>query len=348
MSVVTSPPNASLARPKVTFALFAYNQEGFVREAAAAALAQDYSPLEVILSDDCSSDRTYEIMEELATSYEGPHEVRLNRNPVNVGRAGFGAHVNLVMAKATGDLVLLAAGDDISVPRRTRTLVDRWTAAGRPPGSIFSAVRILSDDPSRTGRISRGNRTRELPLLRYVRETRGAVIGASHAITRDLFLEFGPLPDGTQFEDMTLAFRSALAGRILYVDEPLVDWRQHGESLSGSSRYDNPAKWSRWMDALVSAYESYLRDYVHFAADEHRDPRIVSEIHRSIARAHRSRRLASPALLDRLVGALSYTAEYAFADRVAFVLQALGLREHAVYRASSAALRAVRRLRRPG
>jgi len=59
---MTQPSNN---RPLLTFALVSCNQEPFVREAVEAALAQSYSPLEVILSDDCSDDRSFAIMEEL-------------------------------------------------------------------------------------------------------------------------------------------------------------------------------------------------------------------------------------------------------------------------------------------
>jgi len=40
-------------RPLLTFALFGYNQEQYIREAVEGAFAQTYSPLEIILSDDC-------------------------------------------------------------------------------------------------------------------------------------------------------------------------------------------------------------------------------------------------------------------------------------------------------
>ena len=62
------PPEAMLkqmsqsSRPLITFALMAYNQEQLIEEAVAGALAQTYSPLEIILSDDCSTDRTFSIM----------------------------------------------------------------------------------------------------------------------------------------------------------------------------------------------------------------------------------------------------------------------------------------------
>ncbi len=50
----------------VTFALFSYNQERFIREALRGALAQTYSPLQIVISDDCSQDRTFKIIQEQA------------------------------------------------------------------------------------------------------------------------------------------------------------------------------------------------------------------------------------------------------------------------------------------
>ena len=52
-------------KPLLTFAIAAFNQEAFIREAVEAAFAQTYSPLEIVLSDDCSKDRTFDIMKEM-------------------------------------------------------------------------------------------------------------------------------------------------------------------------------------------------------------------------------------------------------------------------------------------
>lgn len=46
----------------VTFMLIACNQERFIREAVEGAFGQTYTPLEVILSDDASADRNFEVM----------------------------------------------------------------------------------------------------------------------------------------------------------------------------------------------------------------------------------------------------------------------------------------------
>ena len=106
-------------KPLLTFAVAAMNQERFIREAVEAAFAQTYSPLEIILSDDCSQDKTFEIMCEMAKAYRGPHRIVLNRNP---RCRCIGGHINRIMEVSQGELILAAAGDDISLPQRAQEI----------------------------------------------------------------------------------------------------------------------------------------------------------------------------------------------------------------------------------
>lgn len=112
-------------QPLVTFSVFAYNQERFIREAIEGAFAQTYQPLEIILSDDCSSDRTLEIMHEMARSYSGPHRVMVRCNDRNVGMLN---HLLLVGREANGEFIVVAAGDDISLPSRVTTLLQCFSS----------------------------------------------------------------------------------------------------------------------------------------------------------------------------------------------------------------------------
>ena len=137
------------AGPLVTFYVCAYNQAAFVREAVKAALAQTYSPLEVLLSDDCSTDGTFEIMQEVVKAYSGPHKVILNRNPLNLGLS---SHVNLIMGLATGELVIAADGDDVSMPQRTERCVEVWLRSGKPAALASSVACIdAAGKPTRRG-----------------------------------------------------------------------------------------------------------------------------------------------------------------------------------------------------
>src|SRR5258706_790207 len=99
-----------MKRPLLPFVVATFNQEAYVRQAITNAFAQTYSPLEIIISDDCSRDRTFIIASEMAATYKGPHTIRLNRNPTNFG---IGGHVNRIMELCRGALVIAAAGDEV-------------------------------------------------------------------------------------------------------------------------------------------------------------------------------------------------------------------------------------------
>lgn len=133
----------------VTFAVFAYNQEQYIREAVEGAFAQTYEPLEIILSDDCSTDRTFEIIQEMAAAYEGPHTVRVRRNPKNIGTVD---HLITVAREAAGKILVVAAGDDISYAERAESIADAWL-----PNSNTLAAFSLADAISAEGHIIRRN-----------------------------------------------------------------------------------------------------------------------------------------------------------------------------------------------
>lgn len=220
----------------VTFALFAYKQEKFIAEAVRAALSQTYSPLEIIISDDCSPDRTFEIIKQEVENYSGPHTIRLNCNEQN---EGVGEHINQVMAMVSGQLIVVAAGDDVSLPHRVETLVAQYEASGRTAMSLYSNATMIGED----GRVKRLFHVNSPDANSYKIERTmmpgSVVLGASHAWDRRVFDIFGPLPENIVFEDRAIPFRSALIGHIVYIEDPLVLYRYHGENISlGSTDYN--------------------------------------------------------------------------------------------------------------
>ena len=221
----------SCNRPRVTFAVVAFRQEEFIREAIEGAFAQDYSPLEILLSDDCSPDKTYALMEELVASYRGPHKVLLNRNQNNLGIAG---HINRVMEIAGGDLIVIAAGDDVSLPHRVSETVSE--ALNEPAAySLFGDLEFFGDEVSGNERFRPDLSSHDLPQM--IRVGGAKVAGPSHAWRREVFDVFGPLPSDAYSEDRVIPFRSALLGRVKWVPKVWARYRLHDSSISSTNRY---------------------------------------------------------------------------------------------------------------
>ena len=96
--------------PKVSVVMPAYNAEKYIGEAIDSILNQTFEDFEFIIIDDCSSDRTAEIIK----SYTDKR-IRFYQNEHNMGVA---ATLNRGLDLATGEYIARMDSDDISLPER--------------------------------------------------------------------------------------------------------------------------------------------------------------------------------------------------------------------------------------
>jgi len=228
-------PEDTPERPLVTFVLVAYNQEKFIREAVEGVFAQTYTPLEIILSDDCSPDRTFAIMQEMAAAYRGPHRVRAVQTRPNLGII---QHVLMRGREAQGEIVVMGAGDDVSKPNRVAVLAQAFTPE---VGAVYSLSDLIDEHGTliRKG-IERGSRpisfdamiARSMCLagdISHVNVTQGSTA----AYRSELF--WAPINQDRKSytEEMVLCFYGHLLGlRVELVPESLVAYREHLGALT--------------------------------------------------------------------------------------------------------------------
>lgn len=228
MSSVAQQKTISNECPLVTFALFSYNQERYICAALEGAFSQNYSPLEIILSDDFSSDRTFEFMKQKAKEYNGPHKIILNQNHQNIGVC---AHINKVFGLANGELIIIAAGDDISLPSRTQSITKVWKTSGAT--AIYCESHVINNKGNKVGYWNLPKDKDSLTKLDCNNKFDAvSFYGAGAAYSAEIFKKFGELPQDIRNEDYNLAMRAALMKGIHYVNEPLLCYRKHADNLS--------------------------------------------------------------------------------------------------------------------
>jgi glycosyltransferase involved in cell wall biosynthesis len=253
---------ARVTRPLISFPVVAYNQERFIAEAVKGAFSQTYSPLEIILSDDCSTDRTYQIMTEMAVLYNGPHKVILNRNQNNLG---VGGHVNRIMELAQGALIVPSAGDDVSLPERVEKVYLTWRATDGKGMSIYSNMISVDDIGNQHGALAHPRYRPDFSLSNMIAGHESVLPGCAHSWSREVFDTFGPVLTPLLREDAVIPFRSALIGDVCYIDECLVLYRRHSSNTITdedkirdlSSFIDRIRIWTAEMKAV---YINWLRD----------------------------------------------------------------------------------------
>jgi glycosyltransferase involved in cell wall biosynthesis len=216
-------------RPLATFALFAYNQEAFILQAVEGALAQTYEPLEIILSDDCSSDLTFQHMVRMAKSYNGPHRIIVRRNASNSGLA---SHLNKVIELSAGQIIVLAAGDDISYPTRTATSV-KLLGMDRSFASVLVSADIIDVKGNITGEALLSHEEACVQDVRDLLDLKAKTLGAARAFRRDVWQSFPPLQPSCPTEDTPMLLRTLIVGKSVLSSNKELAYRRHNSNLSG-------------------------------------------------------------------------------------------------------------------
>ena len=235
-------------KPLITFTVTSYNQRDYIREAVQGAFDQTYSPLEIIMSDDCSQDNSYQIMEEMANSYRGPHKIVLNRNEKNLGIA---AHTSRIVNLAEGEIIVFADGDDISMPERTQKSYELFAAHRDCFYVNFSIVKFYGRDLKLLPQ-----EKKHYPLIKYAVEELDLVrkfpVSGATAIVKSVFQDFGELLPTTPVQDSPIQLRYLLAGPILKSEDPQIYYRIHGKNLAASH--------NKYVLDFTRIHQQYVKD----------------------------------------------------------------------------------------
>lgn len=118
-----APASFQFLKPLVSILIPAYNAERWVADAVRSALAQTWPNKEIILVDDGSTDRTFQIARSLASS-----QVQV----VSTANQGAAAARNHACRLAQGEFIQWLDADDLLAPDKIQRQMTAWAANPRP------------------------------------------------------------------------------------------------------------------------------------------------------------------------------------------------------------------------
>jgi glycosyltransferase involved in cell wall biosynthesis len=199
------------ATPLVTVIVICHNYGHYLAEAIDSALGQSYSPLEVLVIDDGSTDDSVAVAEGYGD------RIRLLTQP----NAGLERTVNRAVAEATGELFCFLSADDVFERTYVATLV---SALQQRTYADFAYARARYFG-ARTGL------TRTVPFSASLLAGRLNYVNGSALTRRRDFLAVGGYSEDlgdVGFDDWDFWLRMIEAGkRGTYVRQPLLRWRRH-------------------------------------------------------------------------------------------------------------------------
>jgi glycosyltransferase involved in cell wall biosynthesis len=227
-------------RVRTAVVLCTHNGHAHVRELLQSIAAQTQEVDELHVFDWNSSDTTPRVIEdalrELGVQADGLHRMDTAPGPA----ASFIAAMLHVARHSHADLLLLADQDDVWVPTKVSVLVSTYQA--EPFDLAHSDVRVVYEssgriDPSFYGCGGPFVRARHEPPCTVL--LTNPAVGMSMAVRRT-WLEQIREPLGGHYwvmHDWALMILCWMqSGRLRYVEQPLVDYRQHESNLLGASK----------------------------------------------------------------------------------------------------------------
>jgi len=187
-----------------------YNLEKQIRESLQSVLEQSYGNLEVVISDDCSTDQTWNIINEVVTKYRrsgGAHTIILSRNEKNIGIM---RNFEKAFSLAHGEIIVECDGDDISLSNRVSRIAEEFAKDRKLCRVIHNGIKVNEN----------GRAVGHLFPINGV----WSPIGAAEAYRVDKNEQW-PLTNPDCFQDYVYAFRAIMRGKSIAVDEDLILYR---------------------------------------------------------------------------------------------------------------------------
>jgi glycosyltransferase involved in cell wall biosynthesis len=214
--------------PQVSIAMISYQQKEYIVEALQSVIEQDYPNLQIVVSDDHSTDGTAQLIAEFADRYPGRIIALLNDN-----RLGITKNSNRALERCTGDYIAFIGGDDVFLPGKISRQV-AWFEERKERVLCGHQVEVFYESGARAPH----------PFLRMMRVRRGK--GAAGVIRRGAFaacsimVRADKIPRHGFDENVPLVSDYVLWAEVLAnggeygaIPGTYARYRRHGANVSG-------------------------------------------------------------------------------------------------------------------
>lgn len=226
----------------VSVAMASYNGEKYIREQIESIFAQTHRHIELIITDDASTDDTVAVIKEMQLKYP---LIRLFPQLENKGVNKTFEHS---IVNCSGEFIAIADQDDIWEKDKIEVLLDNIGNAD----AIFADALLVDAE----GRSMQKNFHELMNLQSYHSGAPflmgNCVPGHGVLMKRDFAKRILPFPDTMMF-DRWISFCAAAGNGINYIEKSLVKYRQHDSNVvgMGKSKEQRPSKEIRFNRKLA-------------------------------------------------------------------------------------------------
>lgn len=215
--------------PLISIAMATYNGEKFLKKQLDSIYTQTYTNIEVVVTDDCSTDRTVDILKE----YQENHGLKYYVNDQNLG---FVKNFEKAISLCRGEYITLSDQDDIWLPIKIKELI---THIGN--NLLIHSDAYLIDESSNIFSNSYEKYSRKMVNPTSLIDTviNGYITGCTCMFSKRLLKDILPFPQNLYVHDKWIGCNAFYHNKIVYYDKPLIKYRQHAGNFIGVQDMEN-------------------------------------------------------------------------------------------------------------
>jgi glycosyltransferase involved in cell wall biosynthesis len=207
-------------RPLISIVLCSYNGERFIKEQIDSILSQTYSNIEIIISDDASTDATPQILQE----YKTHQKIKLFFQSQNLGSP---KNFEFTLKQTIGEFIAYSDQDDIWLPQK----IEKLYKGIEDKSLIYSDSELVDESGNKLNK-----KISDLRDMYSGHQTKGfifsnAVWGHALMINSKILPAVLPTPEGIPHDIWTAFIATTITG-IKYLDQPLTLYRQHASTAT--------------------------------------------------------------------------------------------------------------------
>jgi len=253
-----------MENPKVSICCLAYNSEKFIKETVASFVNQSFKDIEILISDDCSTDNTVKIIKENFND----DRIKLFEQKINLGPSD---NTNYILKIATGDYIALCASDDVMHEQRIKKSIE-FLENNPEFDMVYTFVKII-DEKSKIISSDLSNlfnkKIASNNILKHFFYSGNFICAPSVLIKRSVFENILFNPCLIQGQDFDFWIRMLLNDmNIGCLEEELTFYRIHGNNLSLpsdlSKKNEMNSSWAFEWSKILENYSKLINDKQKF------------------------------------------------------------------------------------
>lgn len=256
---------------QVDVLLATYNGEKYVAEQIDSILNQTYKNIHLIISDDCSKDNTSEILKE--------YEQKDKRITVYIQQHNLGVikNIEFLLKKVTNNLYMLSDQDDVWLPQKIEKSVE--TLKKENADLVFGDLEVV-DKNLKTMYPSFGDyMLLNKKIKKYINSYRvnylyNCVTGCTVLSKKEFIEKILPIPTDSKYliHDHWIGLILALNGKLAYMPEKYIKYRQHGDNQVGTEKISHGFKKleqvrNLFINVKLGVFGTYVKNNNRFPED---------------------------------------------------------------------------------